>query len=116
MLSADALLKRWHEGPVWVSESDGKIVGTVAAVACSHALYMRSTAVLPEFRDKGIGWSLLKTVEDYARQNRLTRLELCTTPFPHDAISLYEKYGFRRIGQPHDLGGTPLLDMVKQSD
>jgi hypothetical protein len=42
------------------------------------------------------------------------RLLLSTTPFLDRAIRLYEKFGFRRNGEPpHDLFGTPLITMDK---
>ena len=41
---------RWSEGPVWVAERDGTIVGTVSAVPRAAELYVRSMAVQPRRR------------------------------------------------------------------
>jgi putative acetyltransferase len=111
---ADTVAARMGEGPAWVALLDGVIVGTVAAAPRPEGLYVRSMAVLPEARGHRIGELLLEHVERYARDHGHTRMYLSTTPFLDRAITLYERWGFRRDGAgPHDLYGTPLFTMVK---
>jgi GNAT superfamily N-acetyltransferase len=106
--------KRWTERPVWVVLEDGRLVGTVAAVAKGDALYIRSMAVVPSARGRGIGKILLAEVESFARDGGFRRMLLSTTPFLDDAIRLYERYGFERTRDgAHDLAGTPLFTMEK---
>src|SRR5438128_837131 len=59
--------QRWNEGPIWSVVKDGRLVGTVAAVAKGDALYIRSMAVVPSARGQGIGEMLLVEVERFAR-------------------------------------------------
>ena len=71
-------------------------------------------AILPAARGNKIGEKLLTQIEKFAIANRYERLLLSTTPFLDRAIHLYEKFGFRRNGEPpHDLFGTPLVTMAK---
>ena len=107
--------QRWNEGPVWSALKNGRLVGTVAAVAKDDALSIRSMAVLPSARGQGIGKILLAEVERFARGGGFRRLLLSTTPFLDDAIHLYERFGFERTPDgPHDLAGTPLFTMEKK--
>src|SRR5438046_1314761 len=106
--------QRWNEGPIWSVVKDGRLVGTVAAVAKGDALYIRSMAVVPSARGQGIGKILLVAVENFARDGGLHRMLLSTTPFLDDAIRLYQRFGFDRIREGrHDLAGTPLFTMEK---
>jgi hypothetical protein len=53
-------------------------------------------------------------IETFAIANGYERLLLSTSPFLDRAIHLYEKFGFRRNGEPpHDLFGTPLITIKK---
>ena len=106
--------QRWNEGPIWSVVKDGRLVGTVAAVAKGDALYIRSMAVVPSAKRQGIGKMLLVEVERFARGGGFQRMLLSTTPFLDDAIRLYQRFGFERIREgPHDLAGTPLFTMEK---
>lgn len=111
---SERIEQRMHEGPVWVAVRQNAIVGTVAAVPQSKALYVRSMAVLPMARGQGVGRRLFEQVERYAAARGLTRLYLSTTPFLTRAIRLYEGLGFRRTNAgPNDLFGTQLFTMEK---
>jgi len=106
--------QRWNEGPIWSVVKDGRLVGTVAAVAKGDALYIRSMAVVPSAKRQGIGKMLLVEVERFARAGGFQRMLLSTTPFLDDAIRLYQRFGFERIREgPHHLAGTPLFTMEK---
>lgn len=112
--TADQIADRWSEGPVWVAVQSGEIVGTVAARPHDRSLYVRSMALLPEFRGRRIGLALLSALEAYAIVEGYGRLFLTTTPFLHDAIHLYERFGFLRAeAGPTNLHGTSLFTMEK---
>lgn len=113
--AAEQVRRRLDEGPVWVAEQHGMIVGTVSAIAAGDGLYVRSMAVHPVARGKGVGTHLLAAAEGFATAHHYRRLVLSTTPFLAAAIRLYEQAGFRRTDEgPHDLFGTPLTTMVKE--
>lgn len=114
VLDADALAARLPEGPVWVVEEDGVVLGTVAARRTAEGCYVRSMAVRAAARGRGAGRALLETVEAWARAEGCDRLYLCTTPFLERAIRLYERYGFTRTDDgPADWHGTPLIAMER---
>jgi GNAT superfamily N-acetyltransferase len=54
--------------------------------------------VRPAFRGRGFGKSMLKHLEDHARQNGVRLLRLETGIHQKDAIRLYERFGFMRRG------------------
>jgi len=112
--TADAIRRRLDEGPVWVACHQGAVVGTVSAVPRGAACYIRSMAILPSARGRGIGRLLLQHVEDFAAAHGHTYLLLSTTPFLARAIRLYQQVGFLRSSDgPHELFGTALFTMVK---
>jgi GNAT superfamily N-acetyltransferase len=111
--STEQVLSRFAEGPIWVAELEGKIVGTIAVLPRKPELYIRSMAVSPAARRSGVGARLLDTVEAFAAAHQYCRLLLNTTPFLMAAIELYQRHGFRYTGAEPDLLGTRLLTMAK---
>ncbi|MDX1419670.1 MAG: GNAT family N-acetyltransferase [Rubricoccaceae bacterium] len=112
--SPEVVRARFDEGPVWVAEAD-RVIGTVAAVHRPRGVYIRSMAVRPDARGRGLGTRLLRAVEEDAARHACDRLYLSTTPFLDAAIALYERAGYRRTdAPPHDLLGTPLVTMEKR--
>ena len=112
-LSSAEIAARWAEGPTWIAIAEGKVVGTVSAVDRGDETYVRSMAVMPSARGRGVATRLLETVEQFAVDRGASRLALTTTPFLTAAIQLYERVGFVRQSQRLELHGTPLFAMVK---
>ena len=112
--TAERVLDRLKEGPVWVAVLKDEIVGTVSAVLRADHLYIRGMAVLPMARGKRAGDLLLEATERFASLNKRRCLVLSTTPFLIRAIRLYQRHGFRRTSEGmQDLFGTPLFSMQK---
>ena len=107
----ESRIKNWT---VWVALHANVIVGTVSAHPEGEALHIRSMAVRPSMRGRGIGKLLLQRVEKFASAKRYKRLILNTTPFLASAIRLYERLGFRPTGSERDWFGTTLSAMAKQ--
>lgn len=116
--SADEILRRLGEGPIWVAAKNGEIVGTVSAVPEPEWLYIRSMAVRPRAQGRGIGFRLLNVVDEYAIENGFDRLFLYTTYFSPRAIKVYERHGFMRGRDTtaDEWFGTPGLAMEKKLD
>jgi amino-acid N-acetyltransferase len=73
-----------------VAESDGRLVGVVGLeVCCEHAL-LRSTAVAPEWRDRGLGRRLVERIIAEAEAHNLRALYLLTTT----AERYFPSFGF----------------------
>jgi len=107
----ESRIKHWT---VWVALHANVIVGTVSAHPEDEALHIRSMAVRPSMRGRGIGKLLLQRVEQFALANGYKRLILNTTPFLASAIRLYERFGFRVTGSEREWFGTRLTAMAKQ--
>jgi ribosomal protein S18 acetylase RimI-like enzyme len=110
--SPEEIAERFTEGPIWIAELDGKVIGTVSAVSQGSDLYIRSMAVHPSAGGAGVGARLLDAVEAFA-VNQYRKLLLNTRPFLLEAMNLYERRGFRYAGEVPDPYGTPLFAMAK---
>jgi N-acetylglutamate synthase-like GNAT family acetyltransferase len=109
-----AVRERLKEGPTWVAEEAGSVIGTVSGLLLDVDLYLRSMAVTPAARGRRIGRALFATAYNLAVERRARRIYLSTTPFLFSAIRFYESLDFRRTGEPpDDLFGTPLFTMAK---
>ena len=58
--------------------------------------WIATLAVLPEYRGQGIGSALLVACE---AQIPLSRIRLCVRPSNLEAIRLYERLGYTRVGE-----------------
>jgi len=110
----ERILERMKEGPVWVAEQRGEVVGTISAVPKGKTLLLRGLAVPPAERGRAIGKLLLVCVARHAFRNGYRRMTLSTTPFLTRAIRECEQFGFQRSQEgPHDLHGTPVYTLTK---
>ena len=76
-----------------VAESDGTIVGTAAVEACSDNALLRSVAVAPEWRSRGLGRALVNRVIAEGEARGLRALYLLTTTADH----YFPSFGFEQI-------------------
>jgi len=97
---------------VWVAMDGNDLCGTVSIFPRGEELFVRSMAVSPASRGKGIGKILMEHVHEVAFSSGCSVITLNTTAFLLPAIRLYECFGFQRQG-PGDLYGTPLISMTK---
>jgi len=58
--------------------------------------WIATLAVLPEFRGRGIGATLLQSCE---AQIPVSRIRLCVRPSNEVAIGLYERFGYTKVGE-----------------
>ncbi len=113
--SADEVATRFAEGPIWVAELDGKVIGTVSVTNEPEGLYIRSMAVHPDAQGVGVGHRLLDSVDEYYQSGNIDRIFLYTTYFVPGAKELYEKHGFKwvRDTTAEEWYGTSGLEMAK---
>lgn len=103
---------RISKNAVWVALSGNEIIGTVSIFPRYEELYIRSMAVRPGARGKGVGRILMEHIHEIAISEGSSSITLNTTPFLFQAIKLYERSGFKQEGLGH-LYGTPLIKMNK---
>lgn len=111
---AEEIAPRFAEGPIWVAEGNGKMIGTVSVTTEPEGLYIRSMAVHPDIQGLGVGHKLLDSVENFLK-TKDGRVFLYTTYFAAGAKELYEKHGFKwvRDTTAEEWYGTPGLEMEK---
>ena len=107
------IAKRFGEGPQWVAEIDGEIVGTVSVTTEPEGLYIRSMAVSPSAQGNGIGHKLMDAVNKFADESDHERIFLYTTYFVPGAKQFYESHGYKwvRDTTAEEWYGTPGLEM-----
>ncbi len=81
-----------------VEDDDGQIIGCVGLHRISDGVCeLRKMYLEREVRGKGLGKRLLERCVEQARRLGYRRVELETAAPLKEAISLYERYGFRPI-------------------
>lgn len=110
----EIILRRMEEGPTWVAEQRGEIVGTISARPKGRTLLLRAMAVPPAERGRAIGKLLLVCVARYAFRNGYRRMTISASPFLTRALREYEQFGFRRSQEgPSEFHGTPVYNLTK---
>ena len=116
-----------------VAELEGQPVGTVSmgghGFQRSGSLRLFALDVGADFRDQGIGTALVRAVEAAAADRALREVNLEVAVENEDAVRLYERLGYRRVGeqvmdrweQKHDDGSIRIVEapswvMVKSPD
>lgn len=81
----------------YLSRENGIVTGYMGLSQIAGEGYVTNIAVLPQHRGKGIGSALLKHVISSCKNN-LEFISLEVRVSNNKAISLYEKFGFERVG------------------
>jgi len=76
-----------------IAESGGAIVGTAALEVCCDNALLRSVAVAPEWRSRGLGRALVTRIIADGEARGLRALYLLTTTAEH----YFPSFGFRQI-------------------
>lgn len=112
----EEIVSRFDEGPQWVAERDGEIIGTVSVSVENGDLYVRSMAVAPHAQGQGVAHKLLDAIDEYATGTPHDRIFLYTTYFTPGAKELYSSHGYAwvRDTPAEEWYGVPGLEMDKK--
>ncbi len=94
-----SLEKRLEQGPCFVAEVDGAVVGCVFCERHDNELYFGRLSVSPAWQGAGIGGRLLAAVENFARQEKVERLTLGVRIVLTDNVHFFKRQGFVIYGE-----------------
>jgi ribosomal-protein-alanine N-acetyltransferase len=84
----------------WVTrEDDAHVVGYLCLWEVADEVHITNVAVRPDARRQGIARGLLRAVLDDARARGFHVVVLEVRPSNHQALALYESFGFRAVGR-----------------
>lgn len=90
-----------------IAAFDENIIIGFGAICESHSLYAEGSFgiiqefyVMPEYRSKEVGKSLIQEIVSFAKEQKWKRLELCTPPVPEfdRTVDFYKSNGFEITG------------------
>jgi RimJ/RimL family protein N-acetyltransferase len=92
------ILLREENQTIFVAEQDNQLVGYLEASGGtfkrnSHSAYL-VIGILQAFTGQGIGTQLFQSLEEWAKQQHIHRLELTVMTHNTGGIALYKKQGF----------------------
>lgn len=110
--SENAIRESMNAGTLFfVANKNGLIAGYMGISKILDEGYVTNVAVLPEYRRLGIGKKILEHVID-ALKNELAFISLEVRASNNGAISLYEKFGFERVGLRKRFYSNPTEDAI----
>lgn len=86
----------------WVAENDAGLIGYAVVNQVLDEVQLLNISVLPEYQGRGFGVQLLQHLCDDARAHHGTRMFLEVRPSNDAGRALYQRFGFKLIGQRRD--------------
>lgn len=96
----------------YVAKEKSQIIGYAGFWHVADEGDITNIAVSKNFRCRGIGGTLLETLIKKAKELKLELLTLEVRKTNYAAISLYEKYGFEKIGERKKYYSNPKEDAL----
>jgi ribosomal-protein-alanine N-acetyltransferase len=96
----------------FVAKIEEKIVGYGGMYTVLNEGYVTNIGVLPQFRRKGIGKSLVEKLLDYSKEKNLEFLTLEVRVSNKAATNLYKSFGFESVGNRKNFYSNPTEDAL----
>lgn len=93
-----------------VLKSDGKVLGYIGANNIANEVYITNIAVFPGYRQKGYGEKLLSRLCYLSTAEGAEFITLEVRKSNRNAIKLYEKCGFEKVGERKNFYSDPTED------
>jgi ribosomal protein S18 acetylase RimI-like enzyme len=91
-------------GVVFVGELDGQIVGRITVTTAARQADISGFVVSEVSRRQGIGTTLIDAAETEARRRGCTEVRLSVAKQNPDALALYLRRGYERVGEGRSTG------------
>lgn len=98
----------------FIAYVSGEAAGTCRYRSTQKGIKLERFAVLEKFRGKGIGKRLVQTVLGYLEQQNLAEGTLIYLHAQVEAMGLYSRYGFEKVGEMFDEVGIDHYEMQKK--
>ncbi len=96
----------------YVAFSGGKTAGYIGSHNVLGEVYITNVAVFPEFRRNGTGKALVEFLVDRMKNEKAEFVTLEVRKSNLNAISLYEKCGFQKVGERKNFYEKPTEDAI----
>ena len=96
----------------FTATEDNAVVGYIGMSVVVDEGYIFNVAVDGTHRNRGIGSALVETLVTYAKKNNLCFLTLEVRESNKNARSLYEKFGFIKVGERKNYYSSPAENAV----
>ena len=100
----------------FTATEDNAVVGYIGMSVIVDEGYIFNVAVDGTHRNRGIGSALVETLVTYAKKNNLCFLTLEVRESNGNARSLYEKFGFIKVGERKNYYSSPTAAAVSSQD
>ena len=96
----------------FVAFSGDKIAGYIGSLNVLGEVYITNVAVFPEFRIKGVGKVLVEFLVNEMKAENAEFVTLEVRRSNQNAIFLYEKCGFQKVGERRNFYEKPMEDAI----
>lgn len=109
--SAEGIVESYKSGTVFfAAENSEHMLGYIGIKPVLDEGYITNVAVFPQYRRQGVASALIERVFELARERKLSFVSLEVRVSNINAVSLYEKYGFKTEGRRRDFYRNPRED------
>ena len=91
---------------------DHKILGCVLLVIKKNKLYLGMLCVNPELQNSGIGKKILKFADNYAIENKLSKIEMTVINERTELIAWYKRHGYADTGKTEPFPESHANDVI----
>ena len=96
----------------YVAVEEGQVVGYIGMSFVLDECYIYNVAVKADCRKNGVGSALIQTLVTHCRKNNFAFLTLEVRESNAPARSLYEKFGFIKVGERKNYYSDPTENAV----
>lgn len=109
--SAEGIIESYKSGTAFfAAENSEHVLGYIGIKPVLDEGYITNVAVFPQYRKRGVASALIEKVFCFARERNLSFVSLEVRVSNTNAVSLYEKYGFKAEGRRRDFYRNPRED------